>query len=304
AISCTIKENIAGGGLVLTLGGNQSRGGGVFNAGTLGMTNCLVARNSATGPYAGAVLGGGVFNQGILAIDSSTVGFNSALGGAPSGAGLGNTRGGTMAIVRTTISSNVAFAAPFELSGIPPVPRPILARGGGIANEFGVVNVESSTISGNAVGGSAPSGTRTDFAGGGVYNLGGGTVTLNHATVTANIASGGSEADGGAVFNSIGEVKFHDTIIAGNASAHDLVTGSFGASQSGGFNLVGSTNGPVATGPNDRFNVTTSELGIGPLQDNGGPTFTHALACGSPAINAGDNIDAPLTDQRGFSRIM
>jgi hypothetical protein len=27
---------------------------------------------------------------------------------------------------------------------------------------------------------------------------------------------------------------------------------------------------------------------LGPLQDNGGPTFTHALLTGSPAINAGD----------------
>jgi DNA-directed RNA polymerase specialized sigma24 family protein len=51
----------------------------------------------------------------------------------------------------------------------------------------------------------------------------------------------------------------------------------------------------------------------GPLQDNGGPTFTHALLPGSPAINAGNNsraideADNPLlTDQRGegFPRIV
>ena len=45
-------------------------------------------------------------------------------------------------------------------------------------------------------------------------------------------------------------------------------------------------------------------LRLGPLQDNGGPTFTHQLLCGSIAINAGNNADAPPTDQRGFPRIM
>jgi hypothetical protein len=44
---------------------------------------------------------------------------------------------------------------------------------------------------------------------------------------------------------------------------------------------------------------------LGPLQDNGGPTQTHALLEGSPAIDAGDNTDAPEFDQRGegFPRI-
>jgi len=38
---------------------------------------------------------------------------------------------------------------------------------------------------------------------------------------------------------------------------------------------------------------------LGPLQDNGGPTFTHALLCGSPAIDRGKNFSASATDQRG-----
>ena len=41
---------------------------------------------------------------------------------------------------------------------------------------------------------------------------------------------------------------------------------------------------------------------LGPLQDNGGPTFTHALLQDSPAVDAGDNNGAPATDQRGVSR--
>jgi len=40
---------------------------------------------------------------------------------------------------------------------------------------------------------------------------------------------------------------------------------------------------------------------LGPLQDNGGPTFTHALLPGSPAIDAGDPSFTPPPDfdQRG-----
>jgi hypothetical protein len=45
---------------------------------------------------------------------------------------------------------------------------------------------------------------------------------------------------------------------------------------------------------------------LGPLQDNGGPTPTMALLPGSPAIDAGDNADAPDWDQRGegFARVV
>ena len=41
---------------------------------------------------------------------------------------------------------------------------------------------------------------------------------------------------------------------------------------------------------------------LGPLQDNGGPTETHALLPESPAIDAGDNAACPSTDQRGIIR--
>ena len=52
-----------------------------------------------------------------------------------------------------------------------------------------------------------------------------------------------------------------------------------------GYNLSSDDGGGYLTGPGDQIN--TDPL-IGPLQDNGGPTFTHALLPGSPAIDAGD----------------
>jgi len=50
------------------------------------------------------------------------------------------------------------------------------------------------------------------------------------------------------------------------------------------------------TGMGDQINTDPM---LGPLQDNGGPTFTHALLPGSPAIDAGKNFGAATTDQRG-----
>ena len=54
-----------------------------------------------------------------------------------------------------------------------------------------------------------------------------------------------------------------------------------------------------ATG--DQIGVTAEQLNLGPLQDNGGPTQTHALLPGSAAIDSG-NSGGVTRDQRGFSR--
>src|SRR5207248_10633295 len=70
-----------------------------------------------------------------------------------------------------------------------------------------------------------------------------------------------------------------------------------------GYNLSSDDGGGFLTGPGDQIN--TDPL-LGPLQDNGGPTFTHALLLGSPAIDMGDPnfTPPPFFDQRGsgFSR--
>ena len=97
-----------------------------------------------------------------------------------------------------------------------------------------------------------------------------------------------------------------NTIVAGNealVSGFDLA----GAFSSLGYNLIGSSG--TATGFIDGFNgdiVGTDSQRIDPalsaLQDNGGPTLTHALLAGSRAIDAGDNTDGVSIDQRGATR--
>ncbi len=52
----------------------------------------------------------------------------------------------------------------------------------------------------------------------------------------------------------------------------------------------------------DDCDLTGKNPQLGPLQDNGGPTPTMALAATSPAVDAGDDSSCPATDQRGISR--
>ena len=64
--------------------------------------------------------------------------------------------------------------------------------------------------------------------------------------------------------------------------------------------------GHSGTGPGGYLNATgdirnTDPL-LGPLQNNGGRTFTHALLNGSPAINAGVDNGGVDLDQRGYLR--
>jgi VCBS repeat-containing protein len=71
-----------------------------------------------------------------------------------------------------------------------------------------------------------------------------------------------------------------------------------------GYNLSSdAAGGDATTGPggflNNTGDIRNTDPMLGPLQDNGGPTFTHALICGSPAIDNGKNFAGTSTDQRG-----
>src|SRR5262249_10240678 len=97
--------------------------------------------------------------------------------------------------------------------------------------------------------------------------------------------------------------------IAGTASAPDIsnVPGDSRA-RSLGHNLIGIGDDSLFVNgvDGDQVGSIVSPLnpGLGPLQNNGGPTLTMALLPGSPAIDKGDDsvLASPLfltTDQRG-----
>ena len=110
--------------------------------------------------------------------------------------------------------------------------------------------------------------------------------------ITNSTFSGNSASSGGGIYNFDGggsaTVTIGDTILKTGASGENIY--SDGIVTSLGYNLSNDDGGGFLTGMGDRINTDPM---LGPLQDNGGPTFTHALLTGSPAIDAGKRTLRP-----------
>ena len=128
-------------------------------------------------------------------------------------------------------------------------------------------------------------------------------MTVSNSTISDNAASEGggiyNANHGGGTFVELGSVILKAGSLGGTISNQG------GDVTSDGYNIASDDGEGVLTGPSDRIN--TDPL-LGALQNNGGPTFTHALLLGSPAINAGDAsfTPPPFFDQRGpgFDRVV
>jgi hypothetical protein len=264
--------------------GNGSIGGGIYNQGTLTLTTVTVSGNSTNGTN---TIGGGIANgttsgTSILTITNSTISGNSANGGNNSGGGIVNSTGGgtaTLTIINSTISGNSANSS--------------ASAGGGIYNSAAggaaTVTITNSTITGNTVNGS----------GGGISISGSGTLTtkLSNTIVAGNTKSNGTTPDD--IFGTVDATSSFN-LIGDSGTAGGLTDKSTDVAHG---NIVGNA-GTGTLAINTVLNTT--------LANNGGPTKTHALVAGSPAIEAGSNalaVDqsavALTTDQRGtgFPRI-
>jgi CARDB len=195
-------------------------------------------------------------------------------------------------------------------------------QGGGICNQ-GQLYMNRCTVSGN-IG---------VLQGGGIYNEAGclpesGQMWLTNCTISDNDAKGSINSDGGGIFNAAhmellnctiadnsaqrhggGFVNvvpvtaiFKNTIVANNFAGHDNTNNCYNPAPA----VINSLGHNLDSENTCHFNQLTDLINtdplLGPLQDNGGPTFTCALLEDSPAIDAGDNNGAPATDQRGISR--
>ena len=116
-------------------------------------------------------------------------------------------------------------------------------------------------------------------------------MSLSSSTVSHNQA-----ADGGGIY-SHGPVNLLNTIVASQPAGGDC--GGTGMRISQGHNLDSDGTCIIGGAIGD---ITDPDPLLGPLQDNGGPTETHALLPGSPAIDAGDDATCPVADQRGVPR--
>jgi len=238
--------------------------------------------------------GPGVWNVGFLMVLDSTISGNSAGQAVDGGGILSGTSfkaAASATLINCTISGNSA-------PGV----------GGGIASYYWGVTIVNSTISGNSAGdagggissytgvqifNSTLSGNSAGSAGGGILTSGG---RISNSTL-----SGNSAVSGGGIYNVAGQygatLETGNTIFNRGASGENIVNND-GTVTSHGYNVCNDDGGGYLNGPGDQIN--TDPL-LGPLQDNGGPTLTHALLPGSPAIDAGDPnfTPPPSRDQRG-----
>jgi hypothetical protein len=279
-----------------TIAGNTAFqfGGGLYNWWRLTVRNSAVTGNSTNTRLAlpSRSLGGGIYNHpsAQLTLTTSTLSDNTAIVGG----GIAND--GTATVTSSTVAGNTATFTGVGESN---------AHGGGISN-VGSLTVTNSTISGNAAG----------ATGGGINNASTilldevltGSAALTNTTVADNTAH-----QGGGIFAYSG-VTLTNTVVAGNralSSGDQSGPDIWAVPQTlihGGNNLIGNaTNVPNLIASSLR-NV---DARLGPLADNGGPTLTHAVLAGSPAIDAGDSAVCARTtgaapvegkDQRGYPR--
>jgi len=323
-VSTTISGNYATTDTAATYGGGVAIGNRSGRTqGTLSATESSIQNNTAFS-HCGycPVRGGGVWIYGSPTFEESTVSGNTAFSDAHYGAGGGlyftsryggaavtatltdtnlgsNTAdenggaiaaGGDLSITRATISGNNALSggAITVLGGDLTLVDSLLTgniasdRGGGIfLFGYGDVAVQNSTISENMA------------ANGGAIANTYGSVHLSNTTLTANTVSGNG---GGIWFQIYGyALNLESTIVAGN-SASDSPSDIFPPDQNvdGSHNLV--VAAPGVGLPGDTISDDPLLL---PLANNGGPTMTHALGEGSPAIDAGSDPLSLEYDQRG-----
>jgi len=178
--------------------------------------------------------------------------------------GGGIVNGGTMTIQDSTISGNTALGG--DLQG---------GEGGGISGNNNTIT--NSTITGNSA-----------LHGGGL--AGGGNIT--HTTFSTNSAI----RDGGALYLT-SSLELGNTILKAGTSGANIFNNG-GSLITHGYNVCSDDGSGLLNGPGDQINTDPM---LGPLQNNGGPTLTHALLPGSPAIDTGDPdfTPPPFFDQRG-----
>jgi hypothetical protein len=300
---------------------NQATGGGVWTTQGGDITDTIISNNfagcdtTATSCIFGVA--GGIRSTGaLLTITSSVVVNNTIEAGGSDGdvrlVGAGIAAADGLTVAASTITGNVAHTPTPENCSV--------CIGGGIQVTYGDSHIVSSTIADNSSAGagggvyaasahlrlsnSTISHNYAADAGGGVFAGAGGFVAypivMQNSTVTANSAvNGGGIVDTHPSF--VGSSSMDSSIVFDNMNIDSGAT--YGAdfastattSISGANNLVGFSSGVAL--PPDTLNLDPM---LGPLQDNGGSTSTHALLPGSPGIDAGNNSANLDFDQRGL----
>lgn len=282
--NCDVSGNFSG-----------TSGGGFYSSGaSAGLTilNSIVSGNVATGMGYGGE-GGGINSGGTLTVANSIVSGNSVAGFSnppyPGSAG-GIFSGGTAEISNSTISANstggIVNSGPMTITSSTISGNTTTGSGAGISN-FGPLTIINSTISGNSA-------SFKGFGDGGGILSRNAPLTITHCTITGNTI-GIIQGFGACIYNG-GTLEIGDTILNASGTGGNIYNS--GTVISHGYNLSNDNGGGFLTATGDQINALPM---LGPLENNGGPTFTHKLLTSSPAINAGapNFTPPPSYDQRG-----
>lgn len=269
--------NVTISGLTIAFGSHNDSGGGILNpsGSSVLLETCVLNGNSA------GFGGGGVMSHGNMTVAACAISNNHAGGLGNSVGGGGIYSDGSLTVVNSLVANN--FLTSFHSSTGH-------ESGGGIYSS-GSLFVSNSTISANTMAGG--------FAVGGGMFINGGSGMVENVTVSDNDRTGVSVANA--------QIQLGNSIVAGNRSVSGPGNDIVGPFKSMGYNLIGNASSATVTPTTgDQMGTAANPLDpvLGPLQDNGGPTATHALFPGSPAIDKGIAFGGVITDQRGsgFSR--
>ncbi len=286
----------------------SSDGGGICNYGTVTLTNSTVSGNKVSSSSSSS--GGGIYNHGgTVTLTNSTVSGNGALSSSSFGGGIFNLVG-TVTLTNSTVRNNNADSLSNASS-----------CGGGIYN-LGTATLTNSTVSDNRAFSSStsPPAYPVNSYGGGIFNRG--TITLTNSTVSGNQAvTDVTGTYGGGIYSDNGTVTLRSSLVSGNTSTGPAavsgkeVYSAYGTVTADSFNVFGHSEEtsaqafdgftPGARDVNAASDGTPALLAavLSPLAANGGPTETHALPVGSPAIDLDTECSAmQATDQRGIIR--
>ncbi len=288
---------ITGGRAEHTLHLNEKRGGGIYNdGGSPIISNCIVMGNRATGNGAGMYS-----RKGEPVIQRCLFQSNTVANGA---GGALFSQEDVLTVRECIFRSNVVTNG----------------SGGAVCIQTGVLKMDGCEFYAN----------KTTNDGGGALFCHDSNLTITNCTFSSNIATGGvggalhidqseavvvnctfaensSTSFGGAFYNESGDSVVANCVFSGNGGGEITAAGgtitlakSIVPGWSGAANIVAE-------------DVLEDEPLLEPLGDNGGPTRTHALAAGSPAIGAGfpagerliggRSLVIPSVDQRGYSRL-
>jgi hypothetical protein len=290
----------------------HGNGGGVYNSGTLTITNSTISNNWAEYYDYSGHGGGGIYNIGNLTLINSIVSNNTATDG---GGGIYGTSGSSTVIINSQIFANTSINwegggvqihqdSDFSMYRSWLVGNVALSNdGGGIGvNEGGTIYIENSIIAGNSTGGS----------GGGIW-LSGGDIVNSH--IVGNEANG----DGAAIAGYDAQIDITNTLIIHNTGNTGIDSqwdsdavftlnycDTYGNSPDGMDGVTITRNNCLGTPQEDGLDPL---MAGGPLPSGVGPDYAdewmdydYRLLPDSPAIDAGTPTGAPPTDIEGSPR--